>query len=56
MHWWGILIVLLVAAAFAFVSAFCGVLAGIDWAEHRRVRDLRRKRANIKAALDRDPL
>lgn len=52
--WAWILAVILASLAAAFVGSFVGALAGIDWHERSRMRDLKRKRADITAALDRD--
>lgn len=52
--WASILILLAVVAAVGFLSAAAGVVAGIDWNERRRVRSLRRTRANITAAMNRE--
>jgi hypothetical protein len=40
--------------ASAFVGTMIGLIAGVDWAERRRVRDLRANRADISAAFDRN--
>lgn len=52
--WVGYLIVLFVGLAASTIGGFVGGLITIDWHERRRVRDLRRKRANIERAIDRD--
>ncbi len=36
------------------VALLVGALAGVDWERRSRVRDLKRKRADITRALERD--
>lgn len=52
--WAAYLVVLAVTLIAAIVGGFIGTLGGVEWAERRRTRDLRRKRANIQRALERD--
>lgn len=56
MPWWGLGVLVVCCFGAAVVGGAIGAWAGIDWDTRRRVRDLRRKRANIDRALDRDPL
>jgi hypothetical protein len=54
MPWWGLGVLIATCFGAAVVGGAIGAWSGIDWHERRRVRDLRRKRANIESALDRE--
>lgn len=54
--WLMALCTMIVGLAAGFVGAAWGMIAGIDWHQRRRIMEIRRTRANIEAAIDRDPL